>query len=334
MIFGRKKRQAETVSSEAGVESQPTETAANEALVVDESSLSESTAETTDETTDESTDETGMVDEVVETDDIPETSAEDSTGDDTGDDTEDGEVEQTDAAAEDELDVEFLDAQEWREDGPWDDSEIDLEEFLATTDVPRIDLGSLILTGTEGMDVQLQVSEETQQIVSAMMLLGEQVEVDGEIHELGSALEVAAFAAPRSGGFWAEVREELIEGAEQAGGNAGLVEGPFGVEVRRLLLVDTPEGEQGYQPSRMWVAEGPRWILRGIVYGHAALEGVPGGHAERVVDLFRQIVVRRGDEPMAPGDLLALTLPENIVNADEDSEESGAQPTDRLPGNE
>ncbi len=195
-----------------------------------------------------------------------------------------------------------------------------MEEFAAAVDVPRIDLGSLILTGTEGMDVQLQVAEDTQQIVSAMMLLGEQVSVDDEVHDLGSALEVAAFAAPRSGGFWPEIREELIEAAEEAGGNAGLVEGPFGVEVRRLLLIDTPDGEQGYQPSRMWVAEGPRWILRGVVYGHAALEGVPGGHAERVEDLFRKIVVRRGDEPMAPGDLLALRLPENMV--EEATEES------------
>ena len=40
-----------------------------------------------------------------------------------------------------------------------------------------------------------------------------------------------------------------------------LAEGPFGVELRRLLPVTTPDGEQGYQPSRMWVVEGPRWAV-------------------------------------------------------------------------
>ena len=304
MIFGRKKQQAETDSKPDVIEEVP-----EAGTEVTEDEGTETTAADSQVPTEGSDD-----DELVVENDL-DGAHQDADSDEDADPDEDD-----DEDAEEEIDVEFLDAQEWRTEGPWDDSEVDMEAFTAAVDVPRIDLGSLILTGTEGMDVQLQVAEDTQQIVSAMMLLGEQLEVDGETHELGSALEVAAFAAPRSGGFWSEIREELIESAEEAGGNAGLVEGPFGVEVRRLLLVDTPDGEQGYQPSRMWVAEGPRWILRGVVYGHAALEGVPGGHAERIVDLFRQIVVRRGDEPMAPGDLLTLQLPENMM--EEAAEES------------
>jgi hypothetical protein len=158
------------------------------------------------------------------------------------------------------LDEEALDAQDWRADGPWDASEVELEEDEPDPAHPRIDLGSMVVTGFPGAELRLQMSEETQQIVSAMLVHGD------------SALELGAYAAPRSGGLWSELREEIMASATEAGGSASLAEGPFGVELRRLIPVTTPEGEQGYQPSRMWVAEGPRWLLRGIVYGQAALE--------------------------------------------------------------
>jgi hypothetical protein len=200
----------------------------------------------------------------------------------------------------DALDPAALDAQDWRGQGPYDITEVDLEDEPADGE-PRIDLGSLVLTGFEGAELRLQVAEETSQIISAMLISG------------NSALELGAYAAPRSGGLWAELREDMMESATEAGGSASLVSGPFGVELRRLLPVTTPEGEEGYQPSRMWVAEGPRWLLRGIVYGQAALEeGVDPPVAE-LLTAFRQVVVRRGDEAMAPGDLLPLNMPANLV---------------------
>ncbi|HEX8487558.1 MAG TPA: DUF3710 domain-containing protein [Propionibacteriaceae bacterium] len=194
-----------------------------------------------------------------------------------------------------------LDARDWRAQGPYDVTEVDLDE---DDDEPRIDLGSLILTGFPGAELRLQVAEETSQIISAMLI------------SEGSALELGAYAAPRSGGLWSELRDDMIQSATEAGGSASLVEGPFGVELRRLLPVTTPEGEEGYQPSRMWVAEGPRWLLRGIVYGPAALEeGVEPPVAE-LLTAFRKVIVRRGDEAMAPGDLLPLAMPANLVAAE------------------
>ncbi len=201
------------------------------------------------------------------------------------------------------FDPDALDSRDWRAEGPYDITEVDLESD-DTEGEPRIDLGSLILTGFPGAELRLQVAEETSQIISAMLISG------------NSALELGAYAAPRSGGLWAELREDMIETATEAGGSASLVEGPFGVELRRFLPVTSPEGEEGYQPSRMWVAEGPRWLLRGIVYGQAAVEeGVEPPVAE-LLTAFRRVVVRRGDEAMAPGDLLPLSMPANLV-ADE-----------------
>ena len=206
-------------------------------------------------------------------------------------------AEETDEGA---LDVEELDSRFWREQGPYDIAEVDLDDE-EPEDSPRIDLGSMILTGFPGAELRLQVSEETQQIVSAMLISG------------NSALELGAYAAPRSGGLWSELREDMMQTATEAGGSASIVEGPFGVELRRLLPVTTPEGEEGYQPSRMWVAEGPRWLLRGIVYGQAALEEGEEPPVAELLAAFRKVIVRRGDEAMAPGDLLPLTMPANLV---------------------
>jgi hypothetical protein len=225
-------------------------------------------------------------------------------------DADDAPADGGDAAAEGEaeLDVEALDAGDWRAEGPFDIAELDEDvDLTGTPQMPRIDLGAMVIAGFPGAELRLQVSEENQQIVSAMLINGD------------SALELGAYAAPRSGGLWSELREEIMAAAVESGGSGSLAEGPFGVELRRLVPVTTPEGEQGYQPSRMWVAEGPRWLLRGIVYGQAALEEGLESPVAEMLSAFRSVVVRRGDEPMAPGDLLPLTMPQNLVPADEPS---------------
>lgn len=230
------------------------------------------------------------------------TASDDAEGDEADEDAalDDGDETTADAEAEDELDVDELDGRDWRNAGPYDVSEVDLDED-PPEGLPRIDLGSIVVTGFPGAELRLQVDEESQAIVSAMLVLED------------SALEIGAYAAPRTGGYWPELREDLIAATTEAGGTTQLAEGPFGVELRRIIPVTTPTGEEGYQPSRMWVVEGPRWLLRGIVYGQAALaEGVEPPAAQ-FLTAFRSVVVRRGDQAMGPGDLLALKLPEDLV---------------------
>lgn len=228
---------------------------------------------------------------------------------------EDAQADATDhEGAEDELAA--LDALDWRGEGPWDVSEVD--DLEGTDQSPRIDLGSLIITGVPGSELRLQVTEETKEIVSAMLVIETTIPASagqpGRPRTASSALELAAYAAPRSGGLWAELREEISTAATAQGGSASLREGPFGVELYRFIPVTTPEGEQGYQPSRMWVAEGPRWLLRGIVYGQAAVEeDVESPVVADVLAAFRQVVVRRGEEAMAPGDLLPLHMPSIVA---------------------
>jgi hypothetical protein len=233
---------------------------------------------------------------------------------------------EADSPSEDEAaDLAALVDIDWRSDGPYDITEV--ESIESTEESPKIDLGSLILTAVPGSELRLQVAEETGEIVSAMLVIETQViEGSDELSPVeppgsagqgpqaySSALELGAYAAPRSGGLWAELRDEISRSATEAGGTASLGEGPFGVELRRLIPVTTPDGEEGYQPSRMWVAEGPRWLLRGIVYGQAAIEeDADSPVVADVLSAFRQVIVRRGDEAMAPGDLLPLTMPTNL----------------------
>jgi hypothetical protein len=253
--------------------------------------------------------------ETVETDDLTATDVDDDAPAD--DDSAEGEAADDGPQASTEDELTRLDELEWRGDGPWDISEID--DLESTEGRPRIDLGSIVLTGVPGSELRLQVAEETNQIISAMLVIETiVVSPDGAGPEsYSSALELGAYAAPRSGGLWAELRDDISASAAAEGGSASMAEGPFGVELRRLMPVTTPDGEQGYQPSRMWVAEGPRWLLRGIVYGQAALEEGLESPVAEMLTAFRNVVVRRGDEAMAPGDLLPLTMPQDLVADDE-----------------
>jgi hypothetical protein len=257
--------------------------------------LADPAVDTTDGT--QTTADAGLDESATEDTDV---SGEETTGTTTGT----GTGTTTEPATSEEIDLDALDAGDWRELGPYDIAEIDADALEdPDADPARIDLGSIVLAAFGEMELRLQLDEASQQIVSAMMIWPD------------SALEVGAFAAPRSGGLWAEVREELVEAAQSGGGSANLVAGPFGVELRRVLPVQAPDGELGYQPSRMWVAEGPRWMLRGILYGQAALEDGLEPPVAELLEAFRQIVVRRGDDAMAPGDLLPLSLPESFTQA-------------------
>lgn len=261
---------------------------------------------TTDPGTDETTDAREVSDAVAtdpagDPDDIDEDTLAPDTPDepdatDEADET-DGDADTDDADTDDAEDWAALDQEkDWRDDGPFDIDEVDLD----ADDVERLDLGALIVTPAEGMELRLQVSEETQQVMSAMVLLGE------------SALELTVFAAPRSGGMWADIRPEIIQATEQIGGTATLARGPFGTELRRLLTVRTEDGQEGYQPSRTWAVEGPRWLLRGIVYGQASMVEGTEAPADELHDVFCNLIVRRGDDARAPGDVVPLTLPEGV----------------------
>lgn len=207
-----------------------------------------------------------------------------------------------DEAADDEADEDATDewdeldaSADWRDDGPFDIDEVDLDDDPVT----RVDFGTLVLTPFEGMQLQLQVDQATGVVQTALAMKG------------NSGLEVALFAAPRSGGLARSVRREMIQQAEQSGGQGELAEGPFGTEVRRIIPMQTPEGQQAAHVSRTWLAEGPRWLLRGVLMGEVCL-GAEEGADHEFVEFFKNVIVRRGSTPMPQGDLITMTLPDEL----------------------
>jgi len=185
------------------------------------------------------------------------------------------------------------DAVDLRADGPFDIDEVD----LTGDEVTRIDLGTLIVTPWPGLNLQLQVNEATKQVRAVTGIWQK------------SGIEVAVFAAPASGGLADELREDILEEAGRTGGNAELADGPFGKEVRRVVPQTGPNGEQLFHVSRIWFAEGPRWLLRGTLLGEAALDSGKEAKAGPFLEFFRNLVVRRGDKPMVPGELITMELP-------------------------
>lgn len=200
------------------------------------------------------------------------------------------------------------DAKDWRHDGPFDIDEVDLEG----DHVGRMDLGALVITPIDGMEVRFQVEQSSARATAVLLM------------HRDSAMELSLYAAPRSGGLWKDVRAEVVQISRQQGGTAELVEGPFGVEVRRMMPITTPEGKQGLQPSRMLMVEGPRWALRAVVYGQAAVNLDDPAVTEDLREVFRDTVVRRGDQPMPPGNLIPLTLPPELEQQIRDAAQNQA----------
>lgn len=191
-----------------------------------------------------------------------------------------------------------------RANGPWDESEIDLGDG-----VERLDLGGMLVQGRPGIDVQVQVDEATGRI-SLVTLATKKASV-----------QVQPYAAPRSGGMWADVRQQLAGSISSAGGLVDEVDGTFGRELQAQL-----KGSDGaLQPARFVGVDGPRWFLRAVFLGQAAR---PGEQADLLEGVLRSVVVVRGQEAMPMGAPIPLQLP---LAAGEPEGEAGdeAEPAQR-----
>jgi len=122
------------------------------------------------------------------------------------------------------------------------------------------------------------------------------------------ALEMRAFAAPRNGDLWDEVRPQIAADMERRGGTAEEREGRWGTELVCQLKVERPDGGgQAVQPSRIVGINGPRWMLRATFLGRPAVELDQTDWD----DLLTLVAVRRGAHAMPVGEALPLVLPES-----------------------
>jgi hypothetical protein len=166
---------------------------------------------------------------------------------------------------------------------------------LPEDDVERVDLGSLLIEPEAGRELRLQV-DEASGAVQSVVLAGK----DG-------AIEIRAFAAPRNGDLWSEVRPQIAADMAQKGGTATEREGRFGPELVCQVQVKRKEGGTATQPSRIVGINGPRWLLRATFFGRPAVEPETADEWE---DAVTKIAVRRGAQAMRVGEPLPVVLPD------------------------
>lgn len=166
--------------------------------------------------------------------------------------------------------------------GPWDVNDnnvVDYDSYL--------DLGAFYLPFLQGIQLRIKATRAQDAVLGVTITYGH------------SSLQIEAYAAPKSTGIWDSLRTDLLA----AHSNAKAVEGVFGTE---LMLPVAIKGQRTVM-TRIVGIDGPRWMLRGIFSGRAA----QGDNEERdtLNKFFADIVVDRGEEPLAPRDLIPMHHP-------------------------
>lgn len=179
--------------------------------------------------------------------------------------------------------------------GPFDVSEVDPQASY-------VDLGSLLVQPPDGLDLRLQVDEQSGTVITVLLVAEEGV------------LEMRAFASSRGGDLWTEARREIAADTARRGGTATEQEGVFGQELFCQVPVTGPDGESMTQPSRVIGQTGPRWFLRATMAGRPAFDAE---YAAQFEEALRNVAVRRGNDAMAPGEALPLRMPPEAMPVSE-----------------
>ena len=170
--------------------------------------------------------------------------------------------------------------------GPRDWADADEDEDL-------VDMGAIRLPAIEGMQV---TGTELDTVVAA---LG------------GSSIELRAFAAPRSGKLWPQVREDLVAELGRIGARTQELKLGERIEIAALVPAQNPAVD-GNIAMRVLGFDGPRWFLRAVITGPAATEQ----RARAAIDeIVCGMVVYRDGAPHPPRDVLPLHAP-GAVNSD------------------
>jgi hypothetical protein len=176
-----------------------------------------------------------------------------------------------------------------------------LDEHEANAVRPYVDLGGVKIVPREGLHLRLEVEEGSKRVVAV------------GLDYANSTLQVQPFAAPRSTGLWHEIRAQIVQQIQRQGGTTREQDGVFGPEILAELPVVGGGGDGGGKRLARFIGvDGPRWFLRGVISGAATVEGEA---AEQIEDLFRSIVVVRGNMPMPPRDLIPLHMPASATAA-------------------
>ncbi len=160
-----------------------------------------------------------------------------------------------------------------------------------------LDLGALKLPVHDGMNLQIEVSENSNQVIAVTVVIGQ------------SSIQLQPFAAPKSGGLWSEISEQLIGSLQSQDADVAKRDGRWGEELLARVPASMPDGSPGWRVARFIGVDGRRWFLRAVVAGQAAMETA---ETSTIEDYLARVIVDRGDSPMPPRDLLPLKAPDQL----------------------
>ena len=184
-----------------------------------------------------------------------------------------------------------------RPDGPFDVTELEAKDFSKG----YMDLGALKVPMRKNVSYRLEQEQANKKVFAV-----------SAVHE-NSTLQIQAFAAPRSGGQWDEIRQEMFDQNKSAkGAKVTLEDGDFGRELLIRVPAKLPDGRQGERIARFIGIDGPRWMVRAMVMGRAAIETAS---AAILYDILKDTVIDRGERPLPARQMLELTPPENVLAA-------------------
>ena len=161
---------------------------------------------------------------------------------------------------------------------------------------PYVDLGSIKVPPREGLQMRLDVAEQAKRIVAVSLDFN------------GSTLQVQAFSAPKSRGLWHETRRQVTAALDKQNAKYTEQVGFIGPEITTSMKLPEERGG-GVTGVRFIGVDGPRWLLRGSITGKAATDAEA---AKPVEQLFRELVVVRGELPMPPNELLPMKVPAGV----------------------
>jgi hypothetical protein len=144
---------------------------------------------------------------------------------------------------------------------------------------PYIDFGSIRVEPMSDLSISVDVEDGTSRVVAVTLDYS------------NSKLQLMAFAAPKTEGIWSDIRSAVAQNI-------------------LAPLVDDQGRAAGHRLARFVGFDGPRWCLRGTIGGAAMTD--PKAAAD-INDLFRSVIVHRGDTPLPPGEALPLSVPAGSV---------------------
>ncbi len=163
-----------------------------------------------------------------------------------------------------------------------------------------LDLGALYVPRVPGLQLRGKFEKDKKVLSRMLLVLGQ------------TGITVSVAAAPKSGGAWEELSEQIEGAITAAGGKVARVEGPYGTELDARIAGALPDGTLGYTPLRIVGVEGPRWLVRLDIQG-TAISGDEEAR-EAAEDLIDALIVNRGPEPKIRFELLPFQLPQEAVD--------------------